>query len=174
MEICEVKIRNEFFISTLFVESMITTYLSEKLGIDNAVNSNVLGNSQNALTFDQKIETLLESSNFSIIDNSKLSVFREIYKELTQNKKAVSFEDCLTSSDHNDDFLLILYPQSEYVPREEKLTNACYQLIGEVSELVANYTNKPEVKIKRKRNYFNIDTLKIGKFAFLFTFLFIR
>ncbi len=173
MEICEVKIRNEFFLSTLFVENIITSYLSEKLEITDYINSKFLGNNKNAMSFDQKINVLLDSDDFSIIDKSKLSVYKEINKEFNLNKDAASFEACFTSSDHNDDFLLILYPQNEYLPREEKLTNACYQLIGEVSQLVSEYTNKPEVKIKRKRNYFPIDTVKIGKYAFLFSFLFI-
>jgi hypothetical protein len=173
MEICEVKIRNEFFLSTLFVENTITSYLSEKLKITNSVNSNFLGNKQGSISFDQKIDALLESNDFSIIDKSKLSVYKEINNELILNKNICSFEDCFTSSDHNDDFLLILYPQNEYLPREEKLTNACYQLIGEVSLLVSEYTNMPEVKLKRKTYYFNMNNLKIGKYAFLFSFLFL-
>jgi len=167
----EIKIRNEFFVSALFVENNITSYISEKLKINNVVNSTLLGNKEDAISFDQKIELLLESDNFSIIDKSKLSVYREIHKELTANKNATSFEACFSSEDHNDDFLLILYTQSEYLPREEKLINACYQLIGEVSELVANFTNNPEVKLKRK---FNLDTFNLSKFALLFSFLFIR
>ncbi len=170
----EIKIRNEFFISALFVESNITTYISEKLKINDAVNSTLLGNREESINFNQKIELLLESEDFSIIDKSKLSVYREIHKELTANKNASSFEACFSSEDHNDDFLLILYNQNDYLPREEKLINACYQLIGEVSQLVADFTNNPEVKIKRKKRNFTIDTFKLSKFAFLFSFLFIR
>lgn len=170
----EIKIRNEFFISALFVETNITTYISEKLKINDAINSTFLGNKEESISFNQKIELLLESDMFSIIDKSKLSVYREIHKELTNNKNATSFEACFSSEDHNDDFLLILYTQSEYLPREEKLINACYQLIGEVSQLVSDFTDHPEVKIKRKKRQFNIDTFKLSKFAFLFSFLFIR
>jgi len=38
MEISEVKVRNEFFVSALFVESTITDYLSEKLNIKDSIN----------------------------------------------------------------------------------------------------------------------------------------
>ncbi len=173
MEISEVKVRNEFFVSALFVESTITDYLSEKLNITDSINSELLGNHQNALSFSHKIDALLDSVNFSIIDKSKISVFREIYMEFIENKDAASLEDSFTSSDSNDDFLLILYPQNDYLPREEKLINACYQLIGEVSELVADQTQKPEVKISRRNRFLSLDNLKIGKFAALFSFLFI-
>ncbi len=173
MEISEVKVRSEFFVSALFIESTMTDYLSEKLNIKDTINSELLGNHDKALTFTQKADALLDSINFSIIDKSKLSVFREIYTEFILNSKAATLEESFTSSDHNDDFLLILYPQNDYLPREEKLINACYQLIGEVSELVSEYTNKPEVKIPRRNRYFNIENLKIGKFAMLFSFLFI-
>ena len=170
----EVKIRNEFFVSALFVENNITTYISEKLKINDTTNSIFLGNKKEAISFNQKIELLLESDDFSIIDKSKLSVYREIHNELIENKETPSFEDCFTSTNNNDDFLLILYPQSDYLPREEKLTNASYHLIGEVSKLVADFTNKPEVKLGNKKRYFTIDALKLSKFAFLFSFLFIR
>ncbi|MGI9530031.1 hypothetical protein [Lutimonas sp.] len=173
MEISEVKVRNEFFVSALFVESTITDYLSEKLNISDSINSEFLGNHQAALSFSQKIDALLDSVNFSIIDKSKISVFREIYLEFMQNKEASTLEESFTSADSNDDFLLILYPQNDYLPREEKLINASYQLIGEVSELVADQTQKPEVKMPRRNRFFNLDNLKVGKFATLFSFLLI-
>ncbi len=172
MEISEVKVRNEFFVSALFIESTITDYLSEKLNISNPIDSELLGNHEKALSFNQKVDALLDSGNFSIIDNSKLSVFRGIYKEFILNIDALSLEESFSSPDNNDDFLLILYPQNEYLPREEKLINACYQLIGEVSELVAYHTEKAEVKMTRKNKFFSIENLKIGKFAMLFSFLF--
>lgn len=173
MEISEVKVRNEFFVSALFIESTITDYLSEKLNISNPVNSEFLGNHEKAITFSQKMDALMESSDFSIIDNSKLSVFREIYKEFVLNGEALSLEESFSSPDSNDDFLLILYPQSDHLPREEKLVNACYQLIGEVSELVALHTEIAEVKMPRKSRMFSLESLKLGKFAMLFSFLFI-
>ena len=173
MEISEVKVRSEFFVSALFVESTMTDYLSEKLNIKDSINSELLGNHDKALSFSQKTDAILDSANLSIIDKSKLSVFREIYLEFIENSNAPTLEESFTSDDHNDDFLLILYPQNDYLPREEKLINACYQLIGEVSELVAEQTNKPEVKMPRRNRYFSIENLKIGKFAMLFSFLFI-
>ncbi len=172
MEICEVKVKNEFFVAALFIESAVTDYLSEKLNIRDAVHSKLLGHGKKSLGFDQKIDALLDSADFSIIEKSKLSVFREIYREFLLNCEACSVEESFTSPDHNDDFLLILYPQNDYLPREEKLINACYQLIGEVSELIARATNKVEVKMTRRR-YFAMDSFRLGKFAFLLSFFFI-
>ena len=134
MKTSEVKVRNEFFVSALFIESAMTDYLSEKLNIKDAINSEFLGNHDKALTFSQKVDAILDSIDFSIIDKSKLSVFRAIYSEFQKNSEALTLEESFTSPDSNDDFLLILYPQNDYLPREEKLVNACYQLIGEVSE----------------------------------------
>ena len=172
MEISEVKVRNEFFVSALFIESTITDYISERLNISNPIDSEFLGNHEKAISFDQKMDILIESGNFSIIDKSKLSVFRGIYNEFVLNMDTLSLEESFSSPDNNDDFLLILYPQNEYLPREEKLINACYQLIGEVSELVAFHTEKAEVKMPRKNKIFSIENLKIGKFAMLFSFFF--
>ena len=113
METTEVKVKNEFLVSALFIESAINDYLSSKLDISNPINSEFLGNGKKGLTFDQKIDALLDSTAFSIIDKSKISVFREIYKEFQLNFDASSLEDSFTSEDANDDFLMILYPQND-------------------------------------------------------------
>lgn len=173
METTEVKVKNEFLVSALFIESAINDYLSSKLDISDPISSEFLGNSKKGLTFDQKIDALLDSTVFSIIDKSKISVFREIYKEFQLNFDAGSLEDSFTSEDANDDFLMILYPQNDYLPREEMLINACYQLIAEVSELIADKTSSVEVKMSSSRKLFVADLLKFGKFASLFSFLFV-
>ena len=165
--------RNEFFVSALFIESAMTDYLSEKLNIKDSINSEFLGNHEKALSFSQKVDAILDSIDFSIIDRSKLSVFREIYSEFQKNSEALTLEKSFTSPDSNDDFLLILYPQNDYLPREEKLVSACYQLIGEVSELVAEQTKKPEVKLHGISRFFNLEKIKVGKFAMMFSFLFV-
>ncbi len=171
MENLEVKIRNEFFVSALFVESSLSTFLSEKHNINSFNDSD---NTEFKLGFDQKMELLLDSNILSIIDKSKLSVYREIRNEFLLNKNACTIEECFTSPNSNDDFLLILYPQSEYLPREEKLTNACYQLIGEVSQLVSTATNKTEVKMKKNRSFFNLNTSAFSRMAIFVSFLFLR
>ena len=170
METCEVKVRNEFFVAALFVEGAITDFLSERLNISNPIQSDFLG-SNRGLTFNQKIDALLDNRDFSIIDKSKLSVFREVYKEFLLNKEACTIEESFTSPDSNDDFLLILYPQNDYLPREEKLINACYQLIGEVSELVSLKTQSVEVKLNRRRGWMSRAAMKVGKFASMLTLL---
>lgn len=171
MEISEVKVRNEFFVAALFIESAINDYLSKKLDISNPINSEFLGNKEKGLSFYQKVEALLDSEAFSIIDKSKLSVFREIYNEFLMNYDAPSLEQSFTSPDSNDDFLMIMYPQNDYLPREEKLINACYQLISEVSELISEKTESIEVVMPSRRKMFVADLLKFGKFASLFSFL---
>ncbi len=174
----EITVKSEFFINVLFIEDMISNYIAEKFGIDNIVDSDILGNSTEAFTFNQKIDFLLETEEFTIIDKSKLSVFKEIRKEFLRNKDASSLEESFTSLDHNDDFLLIMYPQETFLPREEKLTVACYNLIDDVSQLVALFTNKTEIKIQKNNTLKSLigikyNTMKLSKFAmFLSIFLF--
>ena len=72
--------------------------------------------------------------------------------------------------------MLILYPQNDHIPREEKLINSCYQLIGEVSELVAAQTQKPEVKMPGRNRYFKyrkFQNWKICNAVFLFIYFII-
>ena len=173
METTEVKVKNEFLVSALFIESAINDYLSRKLDISDPIDSEFLGNGKKGLSFDQKVDALLDSTAFSIIEKSKVSVFREIYKEFQMNFDASTLEDSFTSEDANDDFLMILYPQNEYLPREEMLINACYQLIAEVSELIAEKTSSVEVKMASTKKLFVADLLRFGRFASLLSFLFV-
>ena len=112
METTEVKVKNEFLVAALFIESAINDYLSSKLDISDPISSDFLGNNEKGLTFDQKIDALLDSTAFSIIDKSKVSVFREIYREFQLNFDADSLEDSFTSPDANDDFLMICFTRS--------------------------------------------------------------
>ena len=105
---CEINIRNEFFISALFVENMISEYLNEKIKINYFADSSYSEEDVHSVDFYEKMGILIESDKFSIIDKSKLSVFREIHKELSVKLDADTLEDCLTSKASNDDFLLIL------------------------------------------------------------------
>ena len=168
----EVNIRNEFFISALFIENMISSYISKKFKGYDIINSNSVEDNFEIFNFNEKIEILLESDDFSIIDKSKLSVFREIYKELMLNKDGVTFEECLTSSDSNDDFLLILYPQEDTIIREQKLSNACILLIDDVSQLVSNFTKEKQVKLSKR--IFRFSTEVLNSLAFIFTMLLFR
>ena len=168
----EVNIRNEFFISALFVENMISSYISKKFKGYSVINSYSVEDNVEIFNFNEKIEIILESDDFSIIDKSKLSVFREIYKELMLNKDGVTFEECLTSSDSNDDFLLILYPQEDTIIREQKLSNACILLIDDVSQLVSNFTKEKQVKLSKR--IFRFSTEVLNSLTFIFTMLLFR
>ena len=168
----EVSIRNEFFISALFIEDMISSYMSVKFKLHDIVDSTIVHDNVKSINFDDKIELLLESDDLSIIDKSKLSVFREIYKELNINKDAESFEDCLTSSDSNDDFLLILYPQEDIIMREEKLTNACILLIDDVTQLVSNFTRETPIKLNKGISRFY--PMVMNGLTFIFSILLFR
>jgi len=168
----EVSIRNEFFISALFIENMISSYMSVKFKLHDIVDSSIIDDNVKSINFDDKIQLLIESDDFSVIDKSKLSVFREIYKELTINKNAETFEDCLISTDSNDDFLLILYPQEEIIMREEKLTNACILLIDDVSQLVSNFTRETPIKLNKR--FAKIYPLIMSGLTFVFSILLFR
>ncbi len=172
----EISVKNEFFLNCVFIEDMISNFIGDKFGIDNIVDSKVLGNSSKAISFDQKMDFLIETGGFSIIDNSKLSVYKAIRKEFLLNKDAYSLEESFTSLDHNDDFLLIMYPQENFLPKDEKLTVACYNLIDDVSQLVSEFTDKTQIKLKkeqRMRSRFGIryNAANLSKMAMFLSML---
>ena len=168
----EISIRNEFFISALFIENMISSYMSAKFQLHGIVDSSIVDDNVKSISLNDKIELLLESEDLSIIDKSKLSVFREIYKELTINEDAETFENCLTSPDDNGDFLLILYPQEDLIIRDEKLTNACINLIDDVSQIVSSFTKETPIKINKSIS--QIYPWVMSGLSFVFSLLLFR
>jgi hypothetical protein len=170
----EISVKREFFITSLFIEDMISKHISEFYA--EVLSKEQIARENLFATFHDKIDYLLESGCFSIIDASKISVFREIRKEFLMSDDSETLEESLRSEDNNADFLLIMYPQGDYLPRNEKLTVACYNLINDVSELVAKFTNKNEVQftkvnaVKRKVAH-NMNVFsRVGMFLTLFLF----
>lgn len=168
-----VSVINDFLLHQIFIEEMITNFIAEKLGIEDAVDSNILGNNKKALNFDQKVNLILESDHFSIIDKSKISVYKEILKEFHFHQEASSVEESFTSLDKNDDFLLILYPQEPFLPRNEKLTVALYALMDDVSQLISEYTQRQPVKSNRSQRL-RKSANSLSKLALFFSFLLFR
>lgn len=167
----EISVKREFFLTCLFIEDMISKHIQEIYS--SLLNQENLERQGLFSTFNEKIDYLMDVGNFSIIDNSKLSVFKEIRAEFLKSDESETLEDSFISEDNNDDFLLILYPQADFLPRNEKLTVACYNLINEVSQLVAGFTEKSEIKFEPQnsmRNRVRNHAGRLSRMAMFFTF----
>ncbi|MEN8187683.1 MAG: hypothetical protein ABFR05_11190 [Bacteroidota bacterium] len=171
-----IEVISEFFVTTHFIENVINDFIADKIGIEYSEDSEMFGKNKFALSYDQKIEFLLETENFSIIDKSKLSAFRGIRNEFLKFGSANSLEESFNSVDNNADFLLILYPQDTFLPRNEKLTVALYNLINDVKELVTTLTgktNKDKSNISFLRKRMNAPYLN-KVFTMLFSLILLK
>ena len=70
----EITVKSEFFINVLFIEDMISNYIADKFGINNIVDSEILGNSIDGLAKEDLkkfIDALCQASTYYPIKKEK-------------------------------------------------------------------------------------------------------
>jgi hypothetical protein len=141
--------RNEVLKSALLLENMTSTFLATLLGIENYRDTKTLGNKSGSISFNQKVDLLIEIGALSKDNRSKFQAFMEIRNQFMHNIEADTYEKCFNFLDGKEKFILKLYPQSEELSTEQKLRLATRELGKEISILTVNLIKKVEEKISR-------------------------
>jgi hypothetical protein len=130
--------RNEVLAASLFIEKMTSAFLSVLLGIKDLKNSRLLGNKSGCLSFNQKIDLLIEMGALSNKDRNKFQAFMEVRNQFMHNISANNYESCYSFTNGTDKFVLKTYPQDKSKAREEALRNATGQLIDDIGKITVN------------------------------------
>lgn len=144
------EVRKEVLSTSLLVEGLASAFLSSLLGIKDYTNSRTLGNKGGSLSFNQKIDLLIEIGALSKADRNKFQSFMEIRNQFVHNLSATTYEKCFAEMKGKDTFLLNVYPQTTGLSRELQLELATRALGNEVTLLTVNLTKRIEDKIKRE------------------------
>jgi len=161
-----IEIRKEILRKSLLVEKLTSYFLSSLLGIKDYQKSKTLGNSGNCMSFNQKVNLLIEIGALSIETRSKFQKFMEIRNQFMHNFDASTFEKCISEINGAEKYLLNTYPQNDSNSNEEKLKLAVNELSSEIVDLTVAITEK--VKEKKKVEATN-KALKISTKAFVNT-----
>lgn len=144
------KYRNEVLVASLFIEKMTSAFLSVLLGINDLKGSKVLGNKSGCLSFNQKVELLIEMGAISSSNRKKFQAFMEIRNQFMHNISANNYTNCFSFTNGTDTFILKTYPQSETKSRENALRDATGELIDDIGKLTVSIINHLEGKFSIK------------------------
>lgn len=117
--------------SSLMLESLVSTFLAGILDIKDHIHSISFGNRSSALSFNQKINLLIDIGAIERNDRTKYVTLMEIRNQFMHNLECDTFEKCLDVLEGKETYLLKLYPQMEE-DREQRLINCFNALSAEV------------------------------------------
>lgn len=133
------------------IDFTISNYLTTRLGIDNINTINSLTINGKG-TYNDRLDLLLKVSEFSNIENGKITVFIDLCKRFSNLNYLDNLEQCFKLMPSNAHFLFIIYPQKHQLPDEEKFKMATYELIEDVIEIINQYTTIHKINIVEDEN----------------------
>ena len=151
----------------LIVENMTSLFLAQLLGIEDYKNSRVLGNKSGCLSFNTKVDLLIELGALSKQDRKKFQAFMEIRNQFMHNMSASTFSECFSYLNGTDKFVLNTYGSSSLEDLELQLESATKKLCEDVAKLTAKIIDK--VKEQNTKRVHSI-TMEESHNAFIKTF----
>lgn len=142
--------RQEILTFALLLENFSSIFLSNLLGIDEYRNTKSFGNSNSSLSFNQKINLLIDIGALSPIERKKYITFMEIRNQFMHNLAADSYESCYEFINGKDAYILKNYPQDETLSREIQLKKATVELADEILKTTIGIVDKIKEKIAKE------------------------
>lgn len=132
--------------SSLLIEGMTSTFLARLLGIaDYKTTKSFHGSS--ALSFNQKINLLIDIGALSGESRARFIKFMEIRNTFIHDVEATSFEICVSKIDGCKGWLLKQFKQNEGDAMEEQLRQAIAQLTLEIYNSTLSIIKPIHIKI---------------------------
>ncbi|MCC9065042.1 hypothetical protein ACHRV1_25695 [Flavobacterium aquidurense] len=160
--------RQEILQYSLLIENFTSIFLSKLLGIENYEETKSFGNQSGNLSFNQKIDLLIDIGALDKNEKKKFQTFMEIRNQFMHNYNAKNYESCFNYLEGKATFILKIFPQNAELPTEEKLHKATIELAGDVLKTTVNLIEKIKEKISKDvegemLKKFKTDTLEIIK-----------
>lgn len=127
-----IETRKEVLVQSLFLEGLISHFLSWLCGVKDSKNSMSFGNTSKALSFNNKINLLIDIGALKKQDQSKFVTFMEIRNQFMHNSWASSYKECFEFLPGKANYLFKLYPQNSSLTEENQLEAAVGDLFNEV------------------------------------------
>jgi|GEM_PF-1782836 len=157
------KTRMSVLSSALFIEELIARFLGGMLGINDTSGTISLGNKNTSLSFNQKVNLLIDIGAIEKDNRKKFQLFMEIRNQFMHNMAAKSYEACFSFLDGSATFLLKSYPQKATLSNEKQLEQAVLDLAVEITKLSMNITKqiteKHKIIVEHETNKMMLDAL---------------
>lgn len=142
-------VRQDVLQSSLFFERSISIYLATLLGVIDPDKSKSFGNSGSSLSFNSKVELLIDIGALPADIKKGFQKFMEIRNQFIHNFSANTYENCFDVLDDGvEKFLTKKYPQSESLSREERLKKVFQDLALELLEVMKSLNDKVKKKFE--------------------------
>ena len=133
------------------IDFTISNYLTTRLGVDNINTINSLTINGKG-TYNDRLDLLLKVSDFSNIENGKITVFKDLCKRFSNLTYLDNLVQCFQLMPSNAHFLFIIYPQKHHLLDDEKFKLATYELIEDVIDIINQYTTIHKINIVEDEN----------------------
>ena len=143
-----IEIRTNVLVNALMVENMISIFLAKLLGISNVEESKTLGNRSGNLSFNQKVDLLIDIGALSKEEKKKFQSFMEVRNQFMHNMTAKTYEKCFSFLDGREAYLMKLYKPDKTLTKEEQLEYVTKELGGDVLALTTGLMKKVKEKIE--------------------------
>lgn len=142
--------RQEILTFALLLENLSSIFLSGLLGIKDYRNTKSFGSTNSSLSFNQKINLLIDIGALSSLERNKFLTFMEIRNQFMHNLSADSFESCYSFLEGKEKFILKNYPQEASLTKEEQLKNATIKLSDDILKKTIDLLDKIMEKIEKE------------------------
>ena len=135
------EIRHDILITALSLENLTSKFLSKLLGIEDYKNTRSFGNKSGNLSFNQKIELLIDLDSLAKNDKTKFQTFMEIRNQFMHNIDVKSYTECFELLDGKEKYILRIHPiddvvKGTIVSKEVKLRLATELLASELMDIM--------------------------------------
>ena len=142
------EIRKEILGNAVTLENTVSIFLAALLGINDAKNSITLGNKGSSLSFNNKIDLLIDIGALDGDTKSKYQTFMEVRNQFMHNLYAKDYVSCYSFLPKGkDSFILKKYPQQNSKSEEDQLKDATLQLTEDVLIITSKLIHKLEEKL---------------------------
>lgn len=121
---------------SLKIEHSVSEYLAQLLEVKEPKVSFSFSNKSSALSFNQKINLLIDIGALTNDKKNVLITFMEIRNQFMHNVFAVNFVECIKQVEGKKSYLLKRYPQDTSLLEEKQIEGAIYKLCFEAFEIV--------------------------------------
>ncbi len=132
--------RKQILSVALMIEGLTSGFVAALLGIAETESSRTLGNKSSALSFNQKVDLLIDLGALSAETRAKFSSFMELRNQFMHNIEADTYERCYGFMQGKEAYIFKTYPQDQTKSKEEQLEKASLALATDVFQLTLELT----------------------------------
>ena len=135
----DVLFRGSYLTYSLMCESITSFLIAELVDISDHHNSKTLGHKSSSLSFNQRIDFLIDMKVLNTTKKAKFQTFMEIRNQLMHNIRASTYVKCFTFlPTGKDKWILNQYRQLRGIAKEESLKKASLALAEDVFKITTS------------------------------------